>query len=127
VGLNIELPLEQRPNPYLDLSLDFHYFFARKVMFVRYANAFIALPGGLGTMDELFEVLTLVQTRKIMEFPVLLVGSDFWAGLLDWIRERMLAAGTVGPEDFELFELVDEPEEVVEAVDNAVVRRGLTD
>jgi uncharacterized protein (TIGR00730 family) len=121
VGLNIELPHEQDPNPYLDLSLDFHYFFTRKIMFVRYSHAFVVLPGGYGTMDELFESLTLIQTRKIVRsMPVLLVGRDYWAGLVGWIRERMLAEGAVDENDLSLLHVLDEPDEVVDWVRDAV-------
>ncbi len=122
IGLNIELPMEQEPNPYLDVSLDFHYFFARKVMFVRYSNAFVVMPGGLGTMDELFEALTLIQTGKIRYFPVLLVGSHYWEGLLRWIRDRMLGDGTISPEDLLLLEVLDDPDAVLDAVQQAAER-----
>jgi uncharacterized protein (TIGR00730 family) len=126
VGLNIELPHEQDPNPYLDLSLDFHYFFARKVMFVRYSSAFVVLPGGYGTMDELFEALTLIQTHKILRsLPVLLVGTDYWGGLVDWIRARMLTEGTVDDDDLALLHVLDEPEEVVQMVLRAAERSEL--
>ena len=97
IGLNIELPFEQGGNPYCDISLQFHYFFARKIMFVRYASGFVVFPGGFGTMDELFEALTLIQTGKITEFPVVLVGSDYWRGLVDWLCERMLPRATSPP------------------------------
>ena len=112
IGLNIELPFEQGGNPYCDIALEFHYFFARKIMFVRYASGFVVFPGGFGTMDELFEALTLTQTGKITEFPVILFGSDYWGGLVDWLRERMLAEGNISPDDLELFSVVDEPSEV---------------
>jgi uncharacterized protein (TIGR00730 family) len=112
VGLNIELPFEQGGNPYCDIALEFHYFFTRKVMFVRYASGFVVFPGGYGTMDELWEALTLIQTGKIVEFPVVLVGSDYWRGLVDWTAERMVAEGTISPDDVDLFTLTDDPEEV---------------
>jgi uncharacterized protein (TIGR00730 family) len=112
IGLNIELPFEQGGNGYCDISLEFHYFFARKIMFVRYASGFVVFPGGYGTMDELFEALTLTQTGKITEFPVILVGSDYWGGLVDWLRERMLAEGNIGPDDLDLFSVVDDPAQV---------------
>jgi len=112
IGLNIELPFEQGGNPYCDIALEFHYFFARKIMFVRYASGFVVFPGGFGTMDELFEALTLTQTGKITEFPVILFGSDYWGGLVHWLRERMLAEGNISPDDLELFSVVDEPSEV---------------
>src|SRR5439155_3823684 len=97
VGLNIELPFEQRQNPYVDLGLHFHYFFTRKVMFVRYALAFVVFPGGFGTLDELFEALTLIQTNKTRHFPVVLAQRDYWSGLLEWLRDRPLKEGTVAP------------------------------
>ncbi len=112
IGLNIELPFEQGGNGYCDISLDFHYFFARKVMFVRYASGFVVFPGGYGTMDELWEALTLIQTGKITEFPVILVGTDYWRGLVDWVSERMLAEGNISPGDLDLLTLTDEPAEV---------------
>jgi uncharacterized protein (TIGR00730 family) len=116
VGLNIDLPFEQHNNPYLDQdkSIDFNYFFVRKVMFVKYAQAFVALPGGFGTLDELFESLTLIQTNKIDRFPVVLVGSEFWGGLVDWIQKTLLEqAGNISPEDMFLFTVVDSADEVV--------------
>jgi uncharacterized protein (TIGR00730 family) len=113
VGLNIDLPFEQGTNPYVDLSVDFHYFFARKVMFVRYSGAFVVLPGGFGTFDELFEALTLIQTRKIRFFPVILMGSEYWSGLVDWLRERMLGEGNISPEDLSLLHITDSVDEVV--------------
>jgi len=113
VGLNIKLPLEQVPNPYQNVELDFKYFFIRKVMFVKYAVAYVILPGGFGTMDELFEALTLIQTRRIKSFPVFLMGSDYWQGLLDWLRRTMLTDGKIDEEDLELLQVVDEPEEIV--------------
>ncbi len=112
VGLNIELPFEQGGNAYCDIALDFHYFFARKIMFVRYASGFVVFPGGFGTMDELWEALTLIQTGKITEFPVILVGSGYWSGLVDWVRERMLDEGNISPDDLDLLTLTDEPAEV---------------
>ena len=102
VGLNIELPHEQAPNPYLDISLDFHYFFVRKLMFVRYSTGLVVFPGGFGTLDELFEVMTLIQTGKAVDHPVVLVGSDYWSGLLDWVESRLLDEGRISPEDFEI-------------------------
>jgi uncharacterized protein (TIGR00730 family) len=120
VGLNIELPFYQGPNPYADLRLHFHYFFVRKVMFVRYASAFVVFPGGFGTLDELFEALTLVQTGKIRDFPIVLVGSPYWHGLLEWIKDRLVAEGKISPEELELMRSSDDPEEVVEIVGGAV-------
>ena len=113
IGLTIDLPFEQEHARFVDLEVDFHYFFARKVMFVRYSGAFVVLPGGFGTMDELFEALTLIQTGKIRFFPVVLVGSGYWSGLVDWIRERMLGEGNISPEDLELLHVTDEIAEVV--------------
>jgi uncharacterized protein (TIGR00730 family) len=113
VGLNIDLPFEQGMNPYVDLAVDFHYFFARKVMFVRYSGAFVVLPGGFGTLDELFEALTLIQTKKIRFFPVVLVGTEYWSGLVAWLRESMLAAGNIGPDDLSLLRVTDSVDEVV--------------
>ena len=113
VGLNIRLPYEQKPNPYANISLDFKYFFIRKVMFVKYAVAYVILPGGFGTMDELFEALTLIQTKRIRSFPVFLMGSDYWGGLLDWIKGVMLAEGNICEEDLELVQIFDEPADIV--------------
>lgn len=112
VGLNIALPLEQAPNPFQDIKVEFRYFFVRKLMFVKYAVGYIIFPGGFGTMDELFEALTLIQTRKIRSFPVILVGKDYWSGLIDWMRTTVLEAGTISPEDLDLLHIVDEPGEV---------------
>jgi uncharacterized protein (TIGR00730 family) len=124
IGLNIELPFEQGGNPYCDISLEFHYFFARKIMFVRYASGFVVFPGGYGTMDELFEALTLTQTGKITEFPVILVGSGYWPGLVDWLRERMLAEGNISPDDLDLFSIVDDPAEVRDLLMSAAHRQA---
>jgi uncharacterized protein (TIGR00730 family) len=111
VGLSIELPFEEGGNPYCDICLEFHYFFVRKIMFVRYASGFVVFPGGFGTMDELWEALTLIQTGKIREFPVVLVGTDYWRDLLDWVNGRMLGEGNVSPDDLDLFTMTDDPEE----------------
>jgi uncharacterized protein (TIGR00730 family) len=124
IGLNIELPFEQGGNGYCDISLEFHYFFARKIMFVRYASGFVVFPGGYGTMDELFEALTLTQTGKITEFPVILVGSGYWSGLVDWLRERMLAEGNISPDDLELFRVIDDPGEVRDLLMTAAHRQA---
>jgi uncharacterized protein (TIGR00730 family) len=124
VGLNIELPFEERANAYQDISLRFHYFFTRKVMFVRYATAFVVFPGGFGTLDELFEALLLVQTRKIREFPVVLVGTEWWSGLIGWIRERVAAEAMISPGDLELMRCTDEPDEVIEIVERGARRQG---
>lgn len=112
VGLNIEIPSEQVPNKYQDVSLSFRYFFIRKLMFIKYAIAYIIFPGGFGTMDELFEALTLVQTKRIKSFPIILYGSEYWEGLIDWMKKTLIAQGTIERDDFALFSLVDKPEEV---------------
>ena len=124
IGLNIELPFEQGGNPYCDIALDFHYFFARKIMFVRYASGFVVFPGGFGTMDELWEALTLIQTGKITEFPVVLVGSGYWRGLEDWVSERMLSEGNISPADLELLTLTDDPLEVRDLLMSAAHRQA---
>ena len=116
VGCNIELPHEQGTNAYVDLAVEFRYFFARKVMFVKYADAFVILPGGFGTLDELFEALTLIQTRKVRNFPVVLVGTSYWAGLINWTRDTVLAQGKIDGADLELLQLTDDPDEVVHIV-----------
>jgi uncharacterized protein (TIGR00730 family) len=122
IGLNIELPFEQGLNPHCDIELVFHYFFARKIMFVRYASGFVVFPGGFGTLDELFESLTLIQTDKIHEFPVVLVGSDYWRGLVDWIGEKLLAEEKISPGDERLFTLTDDPFEVRDLLSAAAHR-----
>ncbi len=116
VGLNIDLPFEQKPNPYANLQLDFRYFFVRKVMFVKYAKAFVILPGGFGTLDELLEALTLIQTRRIGKFPVILVDSNYWKGLIDWIKNTLLVHHKISDEDMLLFQLADKAEDVVEKI-----------
>ena len=116
VGLNIELPFEQGVNPHVDLPLTFHYFFTRKVMFVRYAGAFVAFPGGFGTMDELFEALTLVQTGKVDPFPIVLMGERHWSGLLSWLRAELADYGRISPGDLDLLSVTDDPEECVALV-----------
>jgi uncharacterized protein (TIGR00730 family) len=116
IGLTIELPHEQRANGYVDRAVHFRYFFARKVMFVRYAAAFVALPGGFGTLDELFEALTLIQTGKISNFPVVLVGTDHWSGLHDWLRSRLLDHGRIAQLDLDLLHVTDDPDTVVDIV-----------
>jgi len=121
IGLNIELPLEQKPNPYANITLKYRYFFVRKVMFVKYAVAYIILPGGFGTMDELFESVTLIQTHKIKPFPVILVGSNYWKGLLDWIKEVVLKEGRIAQEDLGICQLIDEPEEIVRTIKKTVI------
>lgn len=124
VGLNIELPMEQAINPYVTMAVDFRYFFLRKLMFVKYAQAFVIMPGGFGTLDELFEAVTLIQTRRIKPFPVILVGSEFWAGLISWIEERLIADGMLSPNDPDIMTLVDEPEEVLQAIQQIQVDHG---
>lgn len=121
VGLNIELPHEQDPNPYADLKLHFHYFFVRKVMFVKYAMAYIIMPGGFGTLDEMFEAVTLIQTRRIRPFPVFLMGSEYWAGLLDWIKSKLVEGGRISPEDLDIIQVVDDPAEAVKMIRRRVV------
>jgi hypothetical protein len=116
IGLNITLPQEQEGNRYQNISLDFHYFYARKVMFVKYASAFICFPGGFGTLDEFFEVLTLVQTLKVEPYPIVLYGSSYWSGLIDWLREQLLGGKYVDPEDVDIFRVVDTPKDAVKAV-----------
>lgn len=119
VGLNIDLPFEQHDNPYIDDDkiLDFDYFFVRKVMFVKYSQGFVVMPGGFGTLDELFEAITLIQTNKIGRFPIILVGTVFWQGLMDWIKNTMLEAGNISPKDLDLIKVADTAEEVVEIID----------
>jgi uncharacterized protein (TIGR00730 family) len=119
VGLGIELPFEQGLNQYVDLGVNFRYFFARKTMFVKYASGFIVLPGGFGTLDELFEAVTLVQTRKVTRFPIVLMGTSYWGGLLDWLRQTAAAAGTISPVDIDLLHLTDDVDEAVEVVRKA--------
>jgi len=121
VGLNIELPFEQAPNPYADIQVNFQYFFIRKVMLVKYALAYIIMPGGFGTLDELFEAVTLIQTETIKPFPVILVGSDYWQGLLDWIKDRLLAEKRISEEDVDILQIIDEPRDVVRAVTSKVI------
>lgn len=116
VGCNIELPHEQGLNQYVDLGIEFRYFFARKVMFVKYADAFVILPGGFGTLDELFEALTLIQTRKVRNFPVVLVGSSYWTGLIDWVRGTLVANGAIEAGDLDLLQVTDDADEVVRII-----------
>jgi len=129
VGLNIDLPFEQNHNPYIDSAhnLEFDYFFVRKVIFVKYSQAFVALPGGFGTLDELFEALTLIQTNKIAKRPVVLVGKEYWSGMTDWIKKTMLdAEQNISPADLDLFRLVDTPEEAVEYIEDFFTTHSLT-
>ena len=128
VGLNIELPFEQHDNPYIDSdkSIDFDYFFVRKVMFVKYSQGFVVMPGGFGTLDEFFEALTLIQTHKIGKFPIILVGKDFWGGLLDWIKETLLKSyGNISPDDLHLVDLVDDEDEVIEILNTFYAKYNL--
>ena len=121
VGLHIQLPNEQEPNKYANIRLKYNYFFIRKVMFVKYAVAYIIMPGGFGTLDELFEALTLIQTTRIKYFPIILMDSDYWKGLLDWIKETMIKEKTISESDFDIFNVVDTPEEAVGIVKRRVV------
>src|SRR5215471_15990901 len=116
VGLNITLPQEQEANRYQTLSLDFHYFYARKVMFVKFASAFVCFPGGYGTLDEFFETITLIQTLKIEPFPIILYGSDYWSGLVAWMKKELLGGRFIDPEDIDIFRVVDSPEEAVRVI-----------
>lgn len=127
IGLNISLPHEQSANPYVDPDglIDFDFFFARKVMFVKYAQGFIVLPGGFGTMDEMFESLTLIQTHKTSRFPVVLMGSKYWGGLLDWIENTLKADGYISPEDTNLFTLTDDPDEAIAIIEAFANEEGL--
>ncbi|HIQ37294.1 MAG TPA: TIGR00730 family Rossman fold protein [Desulfocapsa sulfexigens] len=121
VGLNIDLPHEQALNPYSNLSIQFKYFFVRKVMFMKYSMAFICMPGGFGSLDELFESLTLIQTRRIKPFPIILVGSSFWVGLIEWIKDQCLANGTISEDDLDLICIIDEPDEIIDFIKRRVV------
>jgi uncharacterized protein (TIGR00730 family) len=124
IGLNIMLPHEKSGNPYQDISLTFRYFFARKMMFVRFASAYVVLPGGFGTLDELTECLTLVQTGKSRRIPIILVGAPFWAGLIDWFRERLVGEGMIGADDVHLMRVIDDPDDIVEAIFHFYENRG---
>jgi TIGR00730 family protein len=124
VGLNIQLPHEQAGNPYQDIRLTFRHFFSRKVMFVKYAAAYVVMPGGFGTLDELAEILTLVQTGKTRRIPIILVHSPFWHGLIDWFRDTLVAEKTISPEDVDLFQVLDQPQDVVNAIFNHYEHRG---
>ena len=119
VGLNIELPFEQHFNPYIDRdkNLNFDYFFVRKVMFVKYSQGFVVMPGGFGTLDEMFEAITLIQTKKIAKFPIILVGTQFWAGLLDWVKTTLIDNKYINPDDLNLIRIVDNEDEVVDVLD----------
>ena len=121
VGINIELPFEQKPNPYITLPLSCRYFFVRKVLFVKYAIAYIVLPGGFGTLDELFEAITLIQTRKIRPFPVILMGSDYWNALITFMRTHMLEKGMISEEDLGIFKVIDDPQEIAQYIKKFVI------
>ena len=124
IGLNIQLPHEQSANPYQDISQTFQHFFARKVMFTKLSSAFVMMPGGFGTLDELFEALTLVQTGKVRRVPLILVGTQFWRGMTDWIRDRLAADGMVSPEDLDLLQVLDDPRAIVDAIFDHYHTRG---
>jgi hypothetical protein len=121
VGMNIRLPLEQKPNPYANISIDYKYFFTRKVMFVKYAMAYVVMPGGFGTLDELFEALTLLQTKRIKAFPVILMGSEYWKGLIDWLKKTVLRNNKISATDLDLFQVIDDPEEAVKYIQKYVI------
>lgn len=128
VGLNIELPFEQSSNPYIDQDklLNFNYFFVRKVMFMRYSQAYVVMPGGFGTLDEMFEAITLIQTHKLIKFPIVLIDKGYWGGLVEWIKKTMLAEGTISEKDMDIFHLVDTPDEAVELIDAFYKKYALT-
>ncbi len=118
IGLNIQIPTEQKPNKYVDTLLDFRYFFVRKVIFVKYAKAFVIMPGGFGTLDEFYEAINLIQTQRISRFPVILFGREYWQGMLDWLRDSVLKNENISPEDLKLFSVTDNPKEVVKIIKN---------
>lgn len=118
IGLNIEIPMEQKSNRYVDTLIDFHYFFIRKVMFVKYAKAFVITPGGFGTLDELFEAINLIQTERIGKFPVVLAGREYWQGMLDWLKSTVLKRGNVSSCDMEIFKVIDNPKEIVKYINS---------
>ena len=121
VGINIELPFEQKPNPYSNVRLSYRYFFVRKVMLVKYAVAYIIMPGGYGTLDECFEAMTLIQTKKVKPFPVILVGSSYWKGLIEWINQTLLSENKISKEDLNIFRVMDDPEEIAEYIKRIVI------
>ena len=121
VGMNIRLPFEQKPNAYANIHIDYKYFFIRKVMFVKYAMAYVILPGGFGTLDELFEALTLIQTKRIKSFPVVLMGSEYWKGLIDWMKKTMIKELMIEKDDFNYFQIIDDPEEVVRHIRKFII------
>jgi uncharacterized protein (TIGR00730 family) len=122
IGCNIELPFEQATNPYADIAIDFEHFFVRKTMFVKYAEGFVVFPGGFGTLDELFESLTLIQTGKVVHFPVILFGSDYWTGLVTWLRERLVGEGKIAPTDLDIFTVVNDPADVVPRIEEILAK-----
>ncbi len=124
VGLNIDLPFEQKPNPYINHLINFHYFFSRKVMFVKYAKAFVIFPGGFGTLDELFESLTLIQTQRMERFPVIMYGSAYWKGLIDWLKGSVLSEDCIDKHDLTIFQTVDKPEDAVKVIRNFYKKQG---
>ena len=128
VGLNINLPHEQRPNPYIDPDnlLDFDYFFTRKLMFMRYSQGYVVMPGGFGTLDEMFEAITLIQTHKLVKFPIVMISKEYWGGLINWINEKMLQEGLISPDDMNIFNVVDNIKEAVEVIDNFYKKYELT-
>jgi len=126
IGLNIDLPFEQKPNKYVRELINFHYFFCRKVMFVKYATAFVIFPGGFGTLDEFFESITLIQTRRMGKFPVILFGSKYWSGLIEWMKKSVLKEDNIDPEDLDIFQIVDTPEEVIKIIKKFYVTKKKT-
>jgi uncharacterized protein (TIGR00730 family) len=123
IGLNIQLPMEQKANPYVDTLLNFHYFFVRKVMFVKYAKAFVIIPGGYGTLDEFTEALNLIQTHRIPQFPVVLFGREYWQGFIDWLGDKVLKNANISPEDMHIFKVTDKPKEVVKIINRFYHRK----
>jgi len=121
VGLNIQIPSEQIPNQFANIKMEYKYFFIRKFMFIKYAMAYIIMPGGFGTLDELFEAVTLIQTKRIKPFPVILVGSDYWSGLIDWVKKQMLATKKINEDDLEILQIIDDPDDVIKAVKKVVI------
>ena len=121
VGVNIKLPMEQQANAFTDLKLELNYFFVRKVMFIKYAQAYVGMPGGFGTLDEIFEAITLIQTKRIKPFPVILVGTEYWSGLLDWIKDTLLKKNLISADDIDLVRLTDDPDEVVKIIKQTII------
>ena len=121
VGVNIKLPMEQQANAFTDLQLELNYFFVRKVMFIKYAQAYVGMPGGFGTLDEIFEAITLIQTKRIKPFPVILVGTEYWSGLLDWIKDTLLKKNLISEDDIDLVRLTDDPDEVVKIIKKTII------